>query len=285
MHRLLFPILALCVLACAATGDPALAASEQDPRKVTLYGMFHQTPEGGIVFNNAEEPDAVYLPFDPGSIMGEVVNIQVQVQGEIRDSFTRQGKNYRILAVSDIRPMTAEYGSTTIEQGQRFGLPGADAGQIHAYHDKTCYLYDRYAVLETLASYSDGHTLRVLAHAPGDSKDAVCENLEGRPLFEILNGGDFSFAGLSGDTLFVRNGPADAIHGLMAVNLATQKQTLDATVVPGSSLDKGTLRYSELLGPHAAQKFCPAGQTAIMPMALDLKTGTPRDAGKPVCRP
>ncbi len=284
--RLFFtPVLALFLLLCGLPADPASAGDEADPKKTTLYGMFRQAPEGGVVFVNAEEPDAVYVPFDPASIMTDVLGVKVQVRGEIRDTFIRQGKTYRILAVTDIRPMTAEYGATTVATGKHFGLPGSDPAEIHAYHNRTCYLYDRYAVVETLASYSDGHTLRVLTHAPGEDRDAVCEGLKGRPLFEIPNGGDFAFAGLAGDTLFVQNGPAAAVHGLMAVNLAAQKQILDATVIPGAALDKGVLRYQELVPPPGAQKTCPAGQSAIRPMALDLKTGAAREAGKAACRP
>lgn len=283
MHRFFFPLLAILFLACCLPDDSALAASDTEARKMTFYGMFRQTPEGGIVFINAQEPDIVYLPFDPGTIMSDVLDIKVQVQGEIRDSFTRQGKNYRILAVADIRPMTAEYGATTIDAGQRFGLPGADPAQVHAYHNKSCYLYEHYAVIETLAAYTDGHTLRVLAHAATDAPDAVCETLEGTPLFEIPNGGDFAFAGLSGDTLFVQNGPPEAVHGLMAVNLAAQQQTLNTTVVPGTTIDKGALRYREKLPEAAAKKACPATKAALQDRTLDLKTGKSRDVGKVIC--
>ena len=285
MHRVFSPFVALFFLVCCLGADPIPAAADPEARKVTLYGMFQQSPQGGIEFSSQTEPDVVYLPFAPGAILGDSLGIKVQVQGEIRDSFTRQGRSYRILAVADIRPMTAEYGATTIETGRRFGLPGSDAAQVHAYHNKTCYLYDRYAVLETLASYSDGHTLRVLARTAADAPDAVCENLQGRPLFEIPNGGDFAFAGLSGDTLLVRNGQPEALHGLMAVNLAARKQTLDATVAPGASLDKGRLLYREKLPEAGRKPACPAGGTAVRGMALELTTGKSSVVGKDTCWP
>jgi len=219
MHRAVPSFFVFCVLMCALSlVYPVAAIAEPETKKTVLYGMFRQSPEGGVEFVSPQEPDVVYVPLDAASIMADVLNIQVQVRGEIRESFARQGKTTRILAVEDIRPMTAEYGATRIEKDKAVGLPGADPAEVHAYHDKTCAAYDRYAVVETLADYSDGHTLRLLARTAADAPAAVCGNLQGTPLFEIPNGGDFAFAGISGDTLFVQNGPTDAVHGLMAVN-------------------------------------------------------------------
>lgn len=270
----LVPLLFACWLWPLAVSTAAWAAD----RTLTLYGVFHQTSEGSIVFHCPQQPEVVYLPFDPGSIMGDVLDIQVQVRGEIRDSFQRDGKTVHILAVSAIKPLTAEYGATTVTRHARFGLPGADAADIHAYSDKTCYLYARYAVLERLAPYSDGHSLRVLARNASDDPSAVCEDLQGTPLFAIPNGGDFHFAGLAGDTLLVQNGPPKAIHGLMAVNLARKKQTLEAVVAPGSAVVGRSLRYDRKVAGT-----CPDGGIAIRPMTLDLVTGRVKDVGKTRC--
>jgi len=285
MFRIQFPLVTLVVALCCLMGaaDPAEAGSET--RKTTVYGMFRQNQQGGIELTSPQEPGVVYVPFDTGSIMGSVVDIKVRVVGVVRDIVDRQGISYRILAVDDITPMTAEYGATTITHSQSAGLPGTDTADVHAYHNKTCYFFPRYAVVETLASYSDGHTLRVAAHTAADSPDAVCELAQGTPLFEIPNGGDFTFAGLAGDTLLVQNGRSQAIHGLMAVNLATQKQTLDATVIPGSTVAKGRLNYAETRPETGRKSACPAGKTAARLMTLELKTGKSVAAGKETCWP
>ena len=286
MFRILSPLAIFAFVLCSltmATADPAEAGSET--RKTTVYGMFRQSAQGGIELISPQEPGVVYVPFDTGSIMGSVVGIKVRVVGVVRDIVDRQGVSYRILAVNDITPMTAEYGATTITRGQLVGLPGTDAAEVHAYHNKTCYFFPRYAVVETLASYSDGHTLRVAAHTGADSPDAVCELAQGRPLFEIPNGGDFAFAGLTGDTLLVQNGAPKEIHGLMAVNLAAGKQTLDATVAPGATVAKGRLLYTEKRPETGRKAACPAGKTAVRPMALELKTGKSVAAGKETCWP
>lgn len=285
MFRILSPLVTLAFALCCLMGaaDPAEAGSET--RKTTVYGMFRQSAQGGIELTSPQEPGVVYVPFDTGAIMGEVVGIKVRVVGVVRDIVDRQGVSYRILAVDDITPLTAEYGATAITRGQSVGLPGTDAAEVHAYHNKTCYFFPRYAVVETIASYSDGHTLRVAAHSASDSPDAVCELKQGSPLFEIPNGGDFAFAGLSGDTLFVRNGQPKEIHGLLAVNLATEKQTMDATVVPGASVAKGRLNYAEARPETGGKSACPAGKTATRPMALDLKSGKAVATGKETCWP
>ena len=282
MHRLCSPLLALVVFACGLCPGQALAVSAQETGKKTLYGVFRQVPDSGIVFADPQETGVVYLPFDPKGIMSSYLDIQVQVQGEIRDSFNRDGKTYRVLTVDDIHPLTAEYGATTTQSGRHVGLAGTDTADVHAYQNKTCYLYERYAVLETLADYSDGHTLRVLARAAGENPSALCEGLQGMPLFEIPNGGDFSFAGLSGNTLFVENGPTHALHGLMAVNLASRKQTLDATVLPGATVGKGILHFTEKTG---ALSSCPAGTLPMRKMGLDLASGKAQALGTGFCRP
>jgi hypothetical protein len=285
MRRIIPPFIALCFFLCCLWPGPLPAASDAPAKLTTVYGMLRQSPEGGIVFVSSQEPDVVYLPFDPGAIMGSLLNIEVRLRGEIRDSFTRQGKTYRVVAVADIEPMKDEYGNTAITENASFGLPGSDPVQIHAYHGKTCYLYAHYAVLEILAMNSDGHALRVMTRTAADAPAAVCEDLEGMPLFEIPDGGDFSFAGLSGDTLFIQNGAPSQIHGLMAVNLATKTQTLDATVPPGATVSKGVLRYQQKMADGGVKKVCPAGQTATRPMVLDMKTGKSREVGKTVCWP
>ncbi len=288
MRRPFSRILSLVLFSLFLGAQPAQAASEPEGNKKTLYGMFRQSAEGGINFIDPQEPDVVYIPFDAKAILSDDLNIKVQVQGAVVESFSRNGKNYRLITVDSVKPMTAEYGATTIAPGQHPGLPGTDAATVHAYHNKTCYLYDRYAILERLAPYSDGHSLRVLARSAADNPDAVCESLEGAPLFEIPNGGDFAFAGLSGDTLFVQNGRAEAVHGLLAVNLALRKQTLDATVLPGASVAKGVVRYAEVVKAEAgkAKAFaaCPAGKTAARDMTLELKAGKATAVGKVTCR-
>lgn len=259
----------------------AMPVSAQEDGKETLYGMFRQSPEGGIVFVSPQETGVIYLPFDPNGIMNSSLDIQVQVKGSIRDSFNRNGKTYRVLTVDSISPMTAEYGSTTIQSGRHVGLPGTDSADVHAYRDKTCYLYPHYAVLETLASYSAGHILRVLDKTAADDPAAVCETLEGTPLFEIPNGGDFSFAGLSGDTLFIQNGQPNALHGLMAVNLAKRRQILNATVLPGASVTKGILSYTEKDNtPHS----CPSGMASMRKMRFDLSGDHAQAVGSGFCK-
>lgn len=285
MYRILSPLVTLAFLLCCLPGaaDPAEAGAET--RKTTVYGMFRQSAQGGIELTSPQEPGVVYVPFDTGAIMGSVVGIKVRVVGVVRDIVERQGTSYRVLAVDDITPLTAEYGATTIKRDQAVGLPGTDPAEVHAYHNKTCYFFPRYAVVETIASYSDGHTLRVAAHTGADSPDAVCELAQGTPLFEIPNGGDFAFAGLAGDTLFVQNGQPREIHGLMAVNLAAGRQTLDATVTPGAAVAKGRLTYAAKLSEAGRKPACPAGGTAARPMALELKTGKSAPAGKETCWP
>ncbi|WP_428566701.1 MAG: hypothetical protein ACP59X_06685 [Solidesulfovibrio sp. DCME] len=290
MRRPISRIVSLVLLSLCLGTDPLLAAPEQEGSKKTLYGMFQQSAMGGINFVDPQEPEVVYIPFDATSILSDDLNVKVQVQGSIVNSFVRNGKTYRIITVDSVKPMTAEYGATTIASGQHTGLPGTDAVTVHTYHNKTCYLYDRYAVLERLAAYSNGHDLRVLARGGADNPDAVCESLEGSPLFEIPNDGDFTFAGLSGDILFIRNGQADAVHGLLAVNLTQQKQILDATVLPGASVAKGALRYAAVAGAQkgkgagTAKAACPAGKTAAQDMSLDLRTGKSTAVGKVTCR-
>lgn len=285
MHRVFSPLVTLALLLGCLMAAPALAEAQDETKKVTVYGVLHQNAQGGIELTSPQEPGVVYVPFDPGSIMGTMLDIKVRVRGDIRASVVRQGMTYKVLAVDDVTPMTAEYGATTIEHGKAVGLPGTDTAEVHAYYDKTCYFFPRYAVVETLANYTDGHTLRVLAHTAADSPDAVCEMAQGTPLFEVPNGGDFAFDGLVGDTLFVQNGQPKAIHGLMAVNLAGQKQTLDATVTPGGHVEKGKLLYAEKLPDTGRKSACPADKTAVRPMVLDLKTGKSAAAGKETCWP
>jgi hypothetical protein len=285
MRRAPAHFLMLCFIFCCFWTVSGMAAADQIGNAVTIYGTFRQSPQGAMELYCLEEPDVVYLPFDTGAIMSDYLNIKVSVKGEIRDSFVREGKKYRIISIDEIKPMVAEYGETTIEKGKRVGLPGSDPAEVHAYHNKTCYLYDHYAVLENLFANYDGHSLRVRIRSAADAPDAICEDLEGKPLFEIPNGGDFIYAGLAGDTLFVQNGSPTAIHGMIAVNLATEKQTLDATVTPDATVEKGSLHYQEKLPDNAAKKVCPVGKTAMRPMIMDLKTGKSRQAGKIVCWP
>lgn len=280
MHRPPFVVTLLTLLACCLAAVPVLGQPTPNAPKQTFYGQFHQTADGAVVFTESQHPNLVYMPFDPTGVSTDDLNIDVQVQGAVKDSFKRNGKDYRILAVDSIKPMTAEYGATTIAKDRHPGLPGADAAEVHTYPDKICFLYQHYAVLEQQTGYAAGHGLRVLGRNASDAPDAVCESLEGRPIFEIPNGGDFSFGGLSGDTLFIRNGQADAVHGLLAVNLVQQKQTLEATVAPGATIHNGTLRYT-LVVPQA---FCPKGKAAMRDMALDLKTGRVGAVGKVDCR-
>ena len=284
MRRMVTRFMALAFVLGVCLALPGVGETQEETRKTTVYGMLRQTPQGGIELTSAQEPGVVYVPFDPGSIMDSLLDIKVRVRGVVREIVARNGVTYKVLAVDDVTPMTAEYGATTIERGQAAGLPGTDLAEVHAYHDRTCYFYPRYAVVETLASYSAGHVLKVSAHTAADSPDAVCELAQGRPLFEIPNGGDFAFAGLSGDTLFIANGSADAVHGLMAVNLATQKQTLDTTVTPGAKVAAGRLDYAEKI-ESGRKPACPAGKTAARPMRLDLKTGKTAPAGKDSCWP
>ena len=284
MRRMVTRFMALAFALGVCLALPGVGEAQEETRKTTVYGMLRQTTQGGIELTSAQEPGVVYVPFDPGSIMDSLLNIKVRVRGVVREIVARNGVTYKVLAVDDVTPMTAEYGATTIERGKAAGLPGTDLAEVHAYHDRTCYFYPRYAVVETLASYSDGHVLKVAAHTAADSPDAVCELAQGRPLFEIPNGGDFAFAGLSGDTLFVANGSAEALHGLMAVNLAAEKQTLDSTVIPGAKVAAGRLDYAEKI-ESGRKPACPAGKTAVRPMRLDLKTGKAAPAGKDSCWP
>lgn len=284
MRRMFTRFMALAFALGVCLALPGAGEAQEETRKTTVYGMLRQTPQGGIELTSAQEPGVVYVPFDRGSIMNSLLDIKVRVRGVVREIVARNGITYKVLAVDEVTPMTAEYGATTIERAKAAGLPGTDLAEVHAYHDRTCYFYPRYAVVETLASYSDGHVLKVSAHTAADSPDAVCELAQGRPLFEIPNGGDFAFAGLSGDTLFVANGSADALHGLMAVNLAAEKQTLDATVIPGAKVAAGRLDYAEKI-ESGRKPSCPAGKTATRPMRLDLKTGKTAPAGKDSCWP
>lgn len=284
MRRPFLPLLPLVVAFLVLGSAPATAATDADTAKKTLYGMFRQAADGALNFIDAQEPGVIYIPFDATAIMSDDLNIKVQVQGSVVESFTRGGTTYRILAVKSIKPLTSEYGATTITPGQHPGLPGTEAATVHAYANKTCVLYDRYAVLEHATAYANGASLRVLARTPGDNPDAVCEALEGRPVFKISNGDDFTFAGLSGDTLFVQNGQADAVHGLMAVNLVSQKQILNATVIPGATVAGGVLRYTEQVAAGKTKLTCPAGKTAVRDMRLVLQTGRTEAVGKVVCR-
>jgi hypothetical protein len=284
MRRMFSPVMALLFLFGCLLGQAQLAQAQDETKKISVYGMLRQSPQGGIELVSAQEPGVVYVPFDRGSIMGTMLDIKVRVRGVVRDIEVRGGTTYKVLAVDEVTPLTAEYGATVIERDQAAGLPGTDAAEVHRYHDRTCYFYPRYAVVESLAGYSDGHVLRVSGHTAADSPDAVCELAQGTPLFEIPNGGDFAFAGLSGDTLLVTNGATNALHGLMAVNLAVQKQTLDATVAPGERLEKGQLVYAEKL-PEGRKSSCAAGKTAMRTMRLDLKTGKASPAGKDICWP
>lgn len=247
--------------------------------RVTLYGMLHQTDQGGIVLECPQEPGVVYVPFDPTSIMADTLDIEVQVRGETRDSFMRQGKTFRILAVTDVKPLRAEYGSTTVTANEAFGLPGTDRAQVHAYFNKTCYLYERYAVLVRLPVGYVGHALLVLNRNPGDAPDAICEALQGSPLYE-LDDNQAAFAGLAADTLFFTIGRTQEPHTLVAVNLARQQQVLNASVVPGAAVAGQTLRYRQQVGTT-----CPEGKTAARPMALDLVTGRAKNLGKATCWP
>lgn len=282
MGRYFTPLVAIWMLVCCWGVTVAEAAEGQDTR-TAFYGMFKQAPEGGIIFTNPQEPDVVYLPFDPRGVMDNL-NIWVAVRGSIKDTFTRQGKTVHVLVVDAIKPMTAEYGPTTVAKDTVVGLPGCDAAEVHTYPDHTCALYDRYAILTRPAPYASGQDIRVRARKAGDLPAALCENLEGKPLFEIPDGGDYVFAGLAGDTLLVRNGPADAIHGLMGVDLSGPRQTLDVTVAPGERVDHAILHYLERAA-HAGGKACPAGKTAVRPMRFDLRSGKARPDGTMRCWP
>lgn len=281
MHRVCALVCGvLCLGWCLGVAAPAWSGAAE----TAVYGVLRQSPQGGIELVPPEEPHVVYIPFDPGSIMSDWIGLQVQMRGVVRDSFSRDGTTYRVLAVSQVRPLTAEYGNTTVTDHAAYGLPGTDPVQIHAYFNKACYLYARYAVLERQSSDADGHSLRVLERQPQDDPAAVCEHLQGTPLFKIPNGGDYTFVGLSGDVLFVRNGSASDMHGLMAANLAQQRQILNATVVPGAHVDGHTLHYRQVLSTGSGPR-CPSGKTAVQGMVLDLTSGMTRHEGKTTCWP
>lgn len=280
MSRVFSRLHLFLVFVCCLVPVSAPAVEIPVGTAMTVYGVFHQSPQGGIVLECPQEPGVVYLPFDATAIMSDVLNIQVQVRGEIRDSFMRDGKTIRVLAVTDITPLRAEYGATRVIDQAAIGLPGADAAQIHLYHDATCYLYGRYAVLERLAPGFVGHSLRVLARQPDDDPDAVCEGLQGAHLFTVDHATDDTFAGLSGDTLLLQKGLPQQVHGLMAINLVKARQTLDAVVLPGETITGHILSYRQ-----KAQTRCPAGKIAARPMTLNFTTGRIRDIGKIVCWP
>lgn len=132
----------------------------------------------------------VYVPFDRGSIMNSLLDIKVRVTGVVREIVARNGITYKVLAVDEVTPMTAEYGATTIERGKAAGLPGTDLAEVHAYHDRTCYFYPRYAVVESLAGYSDGHVLKAWPTRWRIRRTRSASWPRGGPLFEIPNGGD-----------------------------------------------------------------------------------------------
>jgi hypothetical protein len=280
MSRVCSRLYPLLLIVCCLLPASARAVESPDGKRMTVYGLFRQSAQGGILLESPEEPGVVYLPFDATAIMSDVLNIQVQVRGELRDTFTRDGKTVRVLAVTDIKPMTAEYGSTRVIDQAAFGLPGADTVQIRVYHDATCYLYDRYAVLERQAPGFVGHALRVLARHPDNDPAAACENLQGEPLFTIDHAADYTFAGLSGETLLLQKGLPQQVHGLMAVNLAQARQILDTVVVPGETITGHVLGYRQQV-----QAPCPAGKIAARPMTLNFVTGRSRDIGKTVCWP
>lgn len=263
-------LLWIWLLTCASA-----AASDS----VTLYGELRQTDDGGIVLHCPQEPGVVYLPFNPNIILRDLLNIQVQVRGEIRDSFQRDNTTMRILAVDSVKPMRAEYGDTTVLSRAAIGLPGTEPAEIHNYFNRACYLYDRYAVLTRQPTGYAGHALRVLVREPGDAPDAVCENLEGRPLYE-LDDPQAGFAGLSGDTLFIAIGQPQVPYTLVAINLARQQQMLNAQVVPDATVAGKTLRYHQQVNVA-----CPQGKIAVRPMTLDLVTGRGKEIGKVGCWP
>ena len=254
--------------------------------ETTVFGILRQASDGGIVLENPQNPQVVYIPFDKNAIMDSMLNVQVQVTGEIRDSFVRDGKTYSIIAASNIKILEAEYGNTKITKQANYGLPGTDTAEIHAYFNKTCYLYAHYAIIERSSDDTDGHSLRVLRREPQDDSAAICEAREGTPLFKIPNGGDFSFAGLAGDVLFIQNGPVSGLHGLMAVNLASQQQILNAVVVPGATVVGHSLHYPGLAENTSGHRaLCPQGKTAVRMMDLDCTTGHIHTDGKTSCWP
>lgn len=278
MSRVRFPVCSLLVLVCCLLPAVALAFDIPVGTRLTIYGLFHQTPQGGILLSCPQEPDIVYLPFDPSAIMSDVFDIQVQVRGTLQATFQRDGKTVRVLSVTHITPLRSDYGETHVIDHAAFGLPGADAPQIRISHDATCYLYERYAVLERQAPGFNGHVLHILARNPGDDPAAECANFQGTPLFSIDHAADYTFAGLSGNTLLLQKGLPQQLHGLMAVNLAQARQTLDAVVVPGEAIAGDVLNYRQ-----QAHAQCPTGQIAVRPMTLDFATGRIRDIGRPVC--
>ena len=275
MFRPRTAVFLLCLFLTLPLAQSAALASDS----VTVYGVLRQSDQGGIVLECPQEPGVIYLPFNPHTILADLLNIEVQVRGEIRDTFMRQNTTVRILAVSDIKPLRAEYGSTTIIDQAAIGLPGTQPAEIHNYFNRVCYLYDRYAVLTRQPTNYAGHALRVLVRNPGDAPDAVCENLEGTPLYELDND-QAGFAGLSGDTLFVAIGQPRVPYTLVAINLARQQQTLNALVVPDANVAGQTLHYRQQV-----QAACPADKIAVRPMALDLVTGRGKELGKATCWP
>ncbi len=98
------------------------AASEPEGTKKTLYGMFRQSAEGGINFIDPRNPTSSTFRSMP-----KPYERRPEHQGagarRVVESFSRNGKNYRLITVDSVKPMTAEYGATTIAPGQHPGLP------------------------------------------------------------------------------------------------------------------------------------------------------------------
>ncbi len=231
------------------------AAPAPAAKRVELYGVFNKSAQGAVTFTAYHEPDVIYDPLTVSADPTDYIGILVKITGLVTDSFIRGDRVIKTLNLEKITPMDQEYGNTRVFTAPFYGTPGSDPVEIHIYEQHTCFLYDNYAVQQTISDYSEGMNLAVIPRSPSDDPAALCENMKAAPYMLIPNEGADHFYGLSGDRLFVDDGEGPPPHALVVYDLTTKKAAFTAPFFPPLELAKNRyLEFSALGGPEAVKK-------------------------------
>jgi len=157
--------------------------------------------------------------------------------------------------------------------GTPYGIEGTESPIIQESDTSTCYAYGKYLVQTTVPTDAVGEDIRVTAR---QGEGTSCDP-KSATLFELKRGLDdnsdaVSFAGLSGNHLFVDNGTGSSGRTLAITDLSDTTKPPYSTAYEGKMTlkDGATLSFLQPLGPVKSITECPNASDALKAMMPDV---------------